>query len=72
MQMKPELKNILERTSVSWAETGDVYFPYVTKIAGEEIKLRIGDFPDEPLYTVINGIGEEIMKINGFPDNWSR
>lgn len=33
------------------------------------ILLRINNFPDEPLYTVINGL--EIFDIDDRPENWT-
>ncbi len=35
---------------------------------GKIILLRMNDFPDEPLYTVINGL--EITDIDDLPKNW--
>lgn len=64
------LAEMLSEESVIWAKTTDPLFPYEAKIANKHIQLRINDFPEEPLYTVMHA-GEEVMHINGFKHNWS-
>ena len=44
-------------------------FPYKAVHNGDELILRLNDFPAEPLYTLFVN-GEEIIDIEDFPENW--
>ncbi len=37
---------------IFWQETEDVDFPYQATVDGTSWRLRINDFPDEPLFTL--------------------
>ena len=65
------LADTLKNDLIKWSSTSDVFHPYETKIGTETIKLRINDFPEEPLYTVMKG-EEELFHTNGFTGNWLR
>ena len=41
-------------TPISWAKTGDAEFPFqATDTNGEELVVRLNDFPEEPVYTLL-------------------
>ena len=46
-------------------------YVYEAKVDDSIVYLRVNDFPDEPLYTVIYD-DIDIVNINDFPKNWSR
>ena len=52
-----KIKNLLKTypTPIIWKKTEDVLYPYATKLDELVIRLRINDFPDEPLFTVMHG-----------------
>jgi hypothetical protein len=57
--------NVISKTKdffserISWQETGDAEFPYRTIFEGDKLQIRVNDFPDKPLYTlIINGMEE--------------
>lgn len=60
----------LERTVV-FARTGDVTHPYEAMVDGAKWQLRLGDFPAEPLYTlVIDGVVHTTLE--QWPARWSK
>jgi hypothetical protein len=56
---------------VEWLETGDPLSPYAATVNGERWALRINDFPDEPLWTLLVD-GRAILDIDDFPAAWLR
>lgn len=54
---------------IRWYRTSDVRFPFEANHKGEELRLRLNDFPAEPLYTLFVN-GEELTDIEDFPENW--
>jgi hypothetical protein len=70
------LTNVLRRTMllrrhIDWRRSDDAEFPYVTEIDGKSARLRINDFPAEPLYTIIVD-DREVGHIDDWPQTWSR
>ncbi len=56
---------------ISWTATGDIDVPYRARVNGEDWLLRIHDFPDEHLYTLI--INErEAESFDDWPSSWLR
>ena len=75
--LEPEINNILKSLSTNkiiWERTKDLATPYVTKIAGHPVKLKVGaDFPEEPAYSVIVGQANKVIhEIDNWPTNWFR
>jgi len=56
---------------ITWEDTGDVFFPWSAQVDGERWRVRINDFPDEPMYSLeIDGV---IMgDFNDWPEQWTR
>jgi len=54
-----------------WESTGDANFPYKTMVGKQTWILRINDFPDEQLYTLIID-DNEIANFDDWPLNWQR
>jgi hypothetical protein len=56
---------------VSWEETGDPVCPYKARVGPESWVVRVNDFPDENLYTLLKG-GREAESFDEWPAAWSR
>lgn len=56
---------------MDWQRTGDPEFPFATQVKKKECIIRLNDFPEEHLYTlVVNGV--EVADFDDWPDKWSR
>lgn len=61
----------LAETPVHWRHTANPEFPYRAQVDGTEWRLRLNDFPVEPLYTLpINN--EPSGDLYDFPTAWTR
>jgi hypothetical protein len=56
---------------LEWRKSSDPCFPYETDLGGERLVIRINDFPDEILYTLIIN-GREITSFDDWPQQWVR
>lgn len=57
------------RAEVEWRETDDPEFPFESQIEGETWRLRLNDFPEEPMYTLF--VGEDaIGDLDDWPKTW--
>lgn len=57
--------------NISWEETGNAFFPYEANVDGKHLSIRLNDFPEESLYTLIVD-GEEVCDFDDWLDNWQR
>lgn len=55
---------------VLWKETEDVDFPYQAYLGKNLWRLRINDFPAEPLYTLFVN-GKEVFNLDDPPPAWT-
>jgi hypothetical protein len=61
--------NWLDR-SIRWHRTRDVYMPFAASYDGRSLDLRLGDFPAEPLYTLLVD-GVEMLSLDSpWPAGW--
>jgi uncharacterized protein YjaG (DUF416 family) len=66
----PELGQYLAR-EIDWHSTGEPAFPWSADVAGEEWQIRLNDFPDEILYSLmINGYPQG--DFHDWPETWKR
>jgi uncharacterized protein YjaG (DUF416 family) len=66
----PELAERLTR-KLSWRATNDVDHPWTTEDAGETWRVRINDFPDDFMYTLI--INDAVIgSFHDWPKSWDR
>jgi len=65
------LKDFLRR-SISWTPTGDLVFPWKAELAkGGTLAIRLNDFLDEQMYTLLAG-RQEIGSFDDWPVHWKR
>jgi hypothetical protein len=65
---------ILERyasTPLTWERTGDGELPYRVVVDGHELVIRVGEFPEEPLY-LLRVDGQEEYAIDDWPAAWKK
>lgn len=56
---------------IVWNRTGDPYYPYITMVDTTKWIVRVNDFPEEDMYTLI--VDEvEIVHFNDWPQQWKR
>jgi hypothetical protein len=56
---------------IDWHKTRDPEIPWVAVYDGQELALHLGDFPAEPLYTlVVDGTAE--LAVEDWPVTWTR
>lgn len=66
----PELGQLLSR-ELSWRATGDVDHPWTTDVAGETWRVRLNDFPDDIMYTLV--IDDKVVgNFHDWPKSWRR
>ena len=57
--------------SIVWTKQDDVEYPYVASFRGILLKVRLNDFPDQPLYTLIVA-DNEAANFDNWPKRWRR
>ena len=67
---QPELGERLNR-QLSWRTTCDVNHPWTAEVAGETWRVRLNDFPDDLMYTLIVN-DTAIGKFHDWPECWRR
>lgn len=68
--MPTKFENYLEEKIV-WKPGMDSLHPYSTEFEGEQYLIRLNDFPDEHLYTLLID-GKEIAHFDDWPQSWTR
>jgi hypothetical protein len=59
------------KQKLKWEKTPDALHPLRTQADGQELRIRIGDFPEEPMYTLLVG-DQEIVQFDDWPKDWRR
>ena len=54
---------------IVWHKTDDPEFPYETHVNNQHMKIRLNDFPLEPLYTLLIN-GDDVSDFDDWPANW--
>ncbi len=57
--------------NVIWQKNGEAKYPYKASLNGQTLKLRINNFPEENLYTLLEN-EKEITDFDDFPINWKK
>ena len=68
--MTTKVQNYLAE-EVSWRRGPEANYPYEAEFNGEQLVLRLNDFPDERLYTLIVN-DEEQISFDDWPTQWHR
>jgi hypothetical protein len=55
--------------SPNWSKTEDMNFPYTATVDGKTWTVRINDFPEEELYTLLID-GKAVLSFSDEPGNW--
>ena len=56
---------------ITWRKTKDPKHPFVAEFEGEKCVIRLNDFPDEPLYTlIVNGV--DVADFDDWPDQFRK
>jgi len=61
----------LKNRKVLWSSTDSAEYPFKANVGGVEYKVRVNDFPEEAMYSVI-GNGEVIGDFDDWPFIWER
>ncbi len=56
---------------IAWKETDDPEYPYSACMDGETWTIRLNDFPQEPLYTLLME-DRPVIDFDDWPENWLR
>lgn len=56
---------------ISWNETDIAEYPFSTKFNDEIYFIRINDFPEEEMYTLLKG-DIALFNFNDWPENWKK
>lgn len=68
--MAVKIENYLEE-KIRWRPGSDPIYPYVTDFEGERCLIRMNDFPDDHLYTLIVD-DQEVASFDDWPGPWNR
>ena len=68
--MITKVQNYLEE-HVIWRRSTDPSYPYEATFNGERLVIRLNNFPDENLYTLLVN-DEEVAHFDDWPEPWTR
>jgi len=68
--MSTKAQNYLEE-KITWKSTTDPLHPYRADFAGEPCLIRINEFPEDHLYTLIVN-DREVATFDDWPQQWTR
>jgi hypothetical protein len=64
------VKNYLAE-KIDWKRTTDAHHPFTAEFEGEKCVIRLNDFPEEHLYTLIVD-GKEVADFDDWSATWTR
>ena len=63
------VRNYIEE-NVIWRKCSDPVYPFEAEIEGERLVIRLNDFPDANLYTLLVN-NQEVASFDDWPRQWS-
>jgi|GEM_PF-1384906 len=57
--------------TLHWTSTGDPEIPWALGLEGKWLQVRLNDFPDEPMYSLLVD-GESVGDFHDWPKTWER
>ena len=57
--------------SIDWSRTRSSEYPFECSIDGHHYQIRINDFPNEPMYTLLID-QKEIEHFDDWPQSWKK
>jgi len=70
-ERRADILATLQNQPLAWRETGDLDFPYAGSWGGVEARLRLNDFPAEPMFSVI-ARHQNVGNLEDWPACWTR
>ena len=58
-------------TAIKWDRSGDSLCPYLAHLNGKIYKIRLNDFPEEPMYSLLMD-GEVVESFDSWPKVWHK
>ena len=68
--MRTKISNYLTK-NMKWKRTPDSRYPFVSELEGKRCVIRLNEFPDEHLYTLMVD-GQEVMSFDDWSAKWNR
>lgn len=68
--MFPKKTNYFD-LNLKWNKSDDVECPYHTEFNGHKLQVRLNDFPDEKMYSLIID-GDSLCSFDDWPKNWEK
>jgi hypothetical protein len=68
--MNTSLNNYFDQR-IGWSKTDSAEFPYEATVGKERWRIRLNDFPPEPLYTLLIN-DEAVGSFDEWPSHWQR
>src|SRR5258708_3358789 len=59
-------------TPLKWRISPDPLYPYTTFYEGARLRLRLNNFPDDKMYSLIKEDGEVLTTFDDWPLEWKR
>jgi hypothetical protein len=69
--MQQNRKHQICERAISWQFSGDPIHPYTAQLEGAVLVIRMNDFPEEPLYTLLID-DQEVADFDTWPHRWRK
>ena len=57
---------------ITWELAESALIVYKAKFEGRRYSMRMNDFPEEPLYSLLDEEGNVIVDMNEWPPRWTK
>lgn len=59
------------KMKIKWSKSDDSQYPFFTTVNENKLQIKLNDFPDEQLYSLIVN-SEKTESFDDWPTNWER